>query len=385
MSNWKVGPGGRLYHPTTGAYVGQLDDNGNEQMVVSAFPSGSGRTYLVGGVDVTDELTAGGPGGGFDGVYDPQGGLYFGPPLASQSPITQRIVKSDVLPSATNPAISTFEFQHDGSAAYIFHLTQGPNMTGSAALIGLGIDGGGRGLFVNNKQTGQGIVITQNSTITGSDAYGLLVNGGKGAAPASFWQQNNNDGSANAQPLIRLHAYRSFSPSQKLMDWYRPDGTTSGTLAGWIRSEDGALIVQDAPLIVSGADLTISANVGTGGAIKAVSAAISGAGSNIDLYNTSGTADKRRFRMSVSSSTLVISGRNDAGASTGDLLQLVNTTQNVGLCGGGSYGGGSKVVFLPDAATVPASNPTGGGILFSEGGALKWRGSAGTVTTIAAA
>ena len=33
MSNWKVGPGGRLYHPTTGAYVGQLDLNGNEQMV----------------------------------------------------------------------------------------------------------------------------------------------------------------------------------------------------------------------------------------------------------------------------------------------------------------------------------------------------------------
>lgn len=31
-----------LYHPTTGAYVGQLDDNGNEQMVVSAFPSDQG-------------------------------------------------------------------------------------------------------------------------------------------------------------------------------------------------------------------------------------------------------------------------------------------------------------------------------------------------------
>lgn len=42
MSNWKVGPGGRLYHPTTGAYVGQLDDNGNEQMVVSSFPSDGG-------------------------------------------------------------------------------------------------------------------------------------------------------------------------------------------------------------------------------------------------------------------------------------------------------------------------------------------------------
>ena len=47
MSNWKVGPGGRLYHPTTGAYVGQLDDNGNEQMVVSAFPSASGVKFLA--------------------------------------------------------------------------------------------------------------------------------------------------------------------------------------------------------------------------------------------------------------------------------------------------------------------------------------------------
>ncbi len=49
MSNWKVGPGGRLYHPTTGAYVGQLDDNGNEQMVVSALPSGEGVVNLTAG------------------------------------------------------------------------------------------------------------------------------------------------------------------------------------------------------------------------------------------------------------------------------------------------------------------------------------------------
>ena len=49
MSNWKVGPGGRLYHPTTGAYVGQLDDNGNEQMVVSAFLSANGVVKVVAG------------------------------------------------------------------------------------------------------------------------------------------------------------------------------------------------------------------------------------------------------------------------------------------------------------------------------------------------
>jgi hypothetical protein len=36
-------------------------------------------------------------------------------------------------------------------------------------------------------------------------------------------------------------------------------------------------------------------------------------------------------------------------------------------------------------ATAPTTNPTGGGVLYAEGGALKWRGSSGTITTIAAA
>ena len=49
------------------------------------------------------------------------------------------------------------------------------------------------------------------------------------------------------------------------------------------------------------------------------------------------------------------------------------------------YGGGANVVAIGNAATVPSTNPTGGGVLYVQGGALKWRGSSGTVTTIAAA
>lgn len=48
----------------------------------------------------------------------------------------------------------------------------------------------------------------------------------------------------------------------------------------------------------------------------------------------------------------------------------------------GSFGGGGKVIFIANATTVPASNPTGGGILYVEAGALKYRGSSGTVSTI---
>jgi hypothetical protein len=53
------------------------------------------------------------------------------------------------------------------------------------------------------------------------------------------------------------------------------------------------------------------------------------------------------------------------------------------LASSGSYGSGSGVLFLGNATTVPTTNPTGGGILYVEAGALKYRGSSGTVTTIA--
>lgn len=58
---------------------------------------------------------------------------------------------------------------------------------------------------------------------------------------------------------------------------------------------------------------------------------------------------------------------------------------NIACGGAGSYGGGVKVVFLSDATTVPTTNPTGGGILYAEAGALKYRGSGGTVSTLGAA
>jgi len=50
-----------------------------------------------------------------------------------------------------------------------------------------------------------------------------------------------------------------------------------------------------------------------------------------------------------------------------------------------SVGGGAGVLGIANATTVPSSNPTGGGILYVESGALKYRGSSGTITTLGAA
>jgi len=46
---------------------------------------------------------------------------------------------------------------------------------------------------------------------------------------------------------------------------------------------------------------------------------------------------------------------------------------------------GVKVIEIGNANTVPTTNPTDGGVLYATAGSLRWRGSSGTVTTIAAA
>src|SRR5574343_81854 len=42
-------------------------------------------------------------------------------------------------------------------------------------------------------------------------------------------------------------------------------------------------------------------------------------------------------------------------------------------------------VFIANSVGVPSNNPTGGGVLYVESGALKYRGSSGTITTLGAA
>jgi hypothetical protein len=84
--------------------------------------------------------------------------------------------------------------------------------------------------------------------------------------------------------------------------------------------------------------------------------------------------------------TVAMKTPNIQGSGDGLTAVTFSTGRNVQLAGNtASSGGGAGVVGISNATTVPTSNPTGGGILYSEGGALKWRGSSGTITTIAVA
>ena len=76
---------------------------------------------------------------------------------------------------------------------------------------------------------------------------------------------------------------------------------------------------------------------------------------------------------------LVISGSANtifAVSAAGDLLVGNANTQ---------VGSGAGVIAVKNAATLPSTNPSGGGVLYADAGAGKWRGSGGTTTTFGAA
>jgi hypothetical protein len=81
---------------------------------------------------------------------------------------------------------------------------------------------------------------------------------------------------------------------------------------------------------------------------------IHGAGSTNNLSFTVNASE----RMRIDASGNVLIGMTTAATSSAATLHLVN-------------------------ATAPTGNPSGGGVLYVESGALKYRGSSGTVTTIA--
>jgi len=74
---------------------------------------------------------------------------------------------------------------------------------------------------------------------------------------------------------------------------------------------------------------------------------------------------------------------NEANVTTWTKMFEIKRDGSVALGGDGSYGAGAGVIFVKNRTTVPTSNPVGGGLLYVDAGALKYRGSSGTVTTIA--
>jgi hypothetical protein len=113
---------------------------------------------------------------------------------------------------------------------------------------------------------------------------------------------------------------------------------------------------------------------------------LEGSGSNLRLMiqNASGITGERAFSLTNNSAVKgLLFQALDNSYNFVRNVAMFGHDGNVGIGTTDQFGGGVKVVGLANATTAPSTNPTGGGVLYVESGALKYRGSSGTVTTIA--
>ena len=94
-----------------------------------------------------------------------------------------------------------------------------------------------------------------------------------------------------------------------------------------------------------------------------------------------------KFEIAVQADQLQINGRKaDVGPTKASKpLSYFTPGGNIGIRTASQFGGGQGVIVISNVSVAPSVNPAGGGILYVEDGALKYRGSNGTVTVIAPA
>jgi hypothetical protein len=158
-----------------------------------------------------------------------------------------------------------------------------------------------------------------------------------------------------------------------------------------ITSNDGALESASAVLEVSATNpdynqpaLRITQAGKHGGA---ASIRIDDPNPDIELIEADQTPPAGKYEIAVQSDKLQINGRNatDSAFETIVVFQRVAAGGNLGIRTSSQFGNGQGVLAIANTSAAPSVNPAGGGILYVEDGALKYRGSQGTVTVIAPA
>jgi hypothetical protein len=96
---------------------------------------------------------------------------------------------------------------------------------------------------------------------------------------------------------------------------------------------------------------------------------------------------KGKYEIAVQSDKFQINGRNATNDSfeTIAVIQRLAEGGNIGIRTSDQFGRGKGVIAIANATVAPTVSPADGGIMYVENGALKYKGSNGTVTTIAPA
>jgi hypothetical protein len=286
--------------------------------------------------------------------------------IAASGVITQTIANSGYI--NVNTDASNKQWRVGGGSGGIFQITE-VGVADRLSITSTGLNSTAIGATTPST----GAFTTLSATGATSLATGTTGLGIFNSAPNSYLP-----GIAGVAigPVANASLSLADTASTKYWNTYNNNSTLKWYLSAAAYSTTGA---TGDVMALSSTGLAVTGTLSSTGAMKS---GTTGTDGHLQLARSSDGATITNF---------VTDGTNGIINSVIDTIFQANTTERMRITSGGNvgigtadqFGGGVKVVGLANATTAPASNPTGGGVLYVESGALKYRGSSGTVTTIA--
>ena len=263
--------------------------------------------------------------------------------------------------------------------------------------------------------TAASLVVTGGGTYTTGSIYsdanwGMLFRANRlNPVNAQYRWANSADGELmrldNSGRLIVSNATTGATQATAQIEARTVNATTLGlTITGSSAQTADLLLLRNNGLTtqfrVDPNGMTIANSLGVAGSPSGISYAyfttpVASAVPVVVRGAASQTANLLEVQNSAASVIMSITSSGNVRATNGlltngiqgqDTLTAITVSNGRGITvgtGSAIQGGGAGVIGIANAGTVPTSNPSGGGILYVEAGALKFRGSSGTITTIA--
>ena len=277
--------------------------------------------------------------------------------------MTQQRVSPVIIRSQLPATVTQIVQGASGQSADLMRWQNNSGTVLSKVTSGGNIETVGSGTYIRATDDG-GIIGWSSSFMTRSSTTGLITFTLQNFSGAGF---QINSGNAASKPFIIRGA---ASQTANLQEWQDSAGTVLAST-----DSSGRFRIQTTSGYAASLSINTGANDQAGIVVRAFSA------SQTNALQTWQDSTGATLVQIASNGTLIVPRIQASDFLTAIVIAVDRNVQFAS--GTTAFGGGKGVIGIANANTVPASNPTGGGVLYVEAGALKYRGSSGTITTIA--